>query len=129
MGGLVRDWIIWLGFKPKKLKVFTIKDGLISNSITSIHGMKDNQLLIGTNRGLSIMHIPSGTFTTFLKKDGLPSEEFEIGVDHDIEKNEFFLATTKGVVSFFYGNLRPFPYTHLTLPTNLRVDSDSGMRA
>lgn len=100
------DGLLCFDFKRKKLKVFTIKDGLISNSITSIHGMKDNQLLIGTNRGMSIMHIPSGTFTTFLKKDGLPSEEFEIGVDHDIEKNEFFLATTKGVVSFFYGNLR-----------------------
>lgn len=100
------DGLLCFDFKRKQLKVFTIKDGLISNSITSIHGMKNSQLLIGTNRGMSIMHIPSGTFTTFLKKDGLPSEEFEIGVDHDIEKNEYFLATTKGVISFFYGNLR-----------------------
>lgn len=100
------DGLLSFDFKQKKLKVFTTKDGLISNSITSIHGMQDNKLLIGTNRGMSIMHIPSGTFTTFLKKDGLPSEEFEIGVDHDIEKNEYFLATTEGVVSFFNGNLR-----------------------
>lgn len=100
------DGLLCFDFKQRKLKVFTVKDGLVSNSITSIHGMKDDQLLIGTNRGMSIMHIPSGTFTTFLKKDGLPSEEFEIGVDHDIDKNEYFLATTKGVVSFFYQNLR-----------------------
>ena len=52
------------------------------------------------------MDIPTGTFTTFLKKDGLPSEEFEIGVDHDIDKKEYFLASTEGVVSFFDWNLR-----------------------
>ena len=100
------DGLLCFDFKQKKLKVFTMKDGLISNSITSIHGMKGSQIIIGTNRGMSIMHIPTGTFTSFLKKDGLPSEEFEIGVDHDIDKKEFFLATTKGVVSFFDGNLR-----------------------
>jgi signal transduction histidine kinase/ligand-binding sensor domain-containing protein len=100
------DGLLSFDFKRKRLKVFTMKDGLISNSITSIHAMKDGKMLIGTNRGMSIMHIPTGTFSTFLKKDGLPSEEFEIGVDHDIDKKEFFLATTKGVVSFFDGNLR-----------------------
>jgi len=100
------DGLLCFDFKRKKLSVFTMKDGLISNSITSIHGMRDSKILIGTNRGMSIMHIPTGTFTTFLKKDGLPSEEFEIGVDHDIDKKEYFMATTKGVVSFFYRNLQ-----------------------
>ncbi len=100
------DGLLSFDFKKKRLKVFTIKDGLVSNSITSLHAMSDDRMLIGTNRGMSIMHIPTGTFSSFLKKDGLPSEEFEIGVDHDIDKNEFFLATTKGIVSFFDGNLR-----------------------
>lgn len=100
------DGLLCLDFKQKKLKVFTMNDGLISNSITSLHGMRDGKMLIGTNRGMSIMDIPTGTFTTFLKKDGLPSEEFEIGVDHDIDKKEYFLASTEGVVSFFDWNLR-----------------------
>ena len=100
------DGLLCFDFKRKRLKVFTIKDGLISNSITSLHAMGNGKMLIGTNRGMSIMHIPTGTFSTFLKKDGLPSEEFEIGVDHDIDKKEFFMATTKGVVSFFDRNLR-----------------------
>jgi ligand-binding sensor domain-containing protein/signal transduction histidine kinase len=100
------DGLLSFDFKKKRLKVFTINDGLVSNSITSIHAMRNSKMLIGTNRGMSIMHIPTGTFTTFLKKDGLPSEEFEICVDHDIDSTEFFMATTKGVISFFDRNLR-----------------------
>jgi len=100
------DGLLCFDFKNKKLKVFTVSDGLISNSITSLHAMQEGKMLIGTNRGMSIMHIPTGTFTTYLRKDGLPSEEFEIGVDHDIDKKEFFMATTEGVVSFFDSNLR-----------------------
>ena len=100
------DGLLCFDFKNKKLKVFTVSDGLISNSITSLHAMQEGKMLIGTNRGMSIMHIPTGTFTTYLRKDGLPSEEFEIGVDHDIDKKEFFMATTEGVISFFDSNLR-----------------------
>ena len=100
------DGLLCFDFKNKKLKVFTVSDGLISNSITSLHAMQEGKMLIGTNRGMSIIHIPTGTFTTYLRKDGLPSEEFEIGVDHDIDKKEFFMATTEGVVSFFDSNLR-----------------------
>jgi signal transduction histidine kinase/ligand-binding sensor domain-containing protein len=100
------DGLFRFDLKRKLMKVFTMEDGLVSNSITAIHGMGKDKLIIGTNRGMSVMHIPSETFTTFLKKDGLPSEEFEIAVDHDIGGNEFFMATTKGIVSFFNNNLQ-----------------------
>lgn len=111
-----RDGYLWVGsesdgllrfdFKRKQMKVYTMEDGMVSNSITSIHGFGEERIVIGTNKGMSIMHIPTETFTTFLKKDGLPSEEFEIAVNHDIDENEFFMATTKGVISFFKGNLK-----------------------
>ena len=104
--GSESDGLLRFDFKRKQLKVFTMEDGLVSNSITAVHGMGKDKMIIGTNRGMSIMHIPSETFTTFLKKDGLPSEEFEIAVDHDIDGDEFFMATTKGIVSFFRGNLQ-----------------------
>ena len=100
------DGLLRFDFRQKELKVFTMDDGLISNSITSIHGMGKEKLVIGTNRGMSIMHIPTETFTTFLRKDGLPAEEFETAVDHDIDEREFFLATSKGIVSFFADKIR-----------------------
>lgn len=100
------DGLLRFDIGKKQLKVYTMNEGLISNSITSIHGMGDKRLVIGTNRGMSVLHIPSETFSTYLRKDGLPSEEFETAVDHDINGKEFFLGTTKGLVSFYSDQLQ-----------------------
>ena len=100
------DGLLRFDFKQKQIKVYTMGDGLVSNSITSIHGIGNEKMVIGTNKGMSIMHIPSETFITFLKKDGLPAEEFEIAVNHAIDNREIFMATTKGVVSFFENHLK-----------------------
>jgi len=94
------DGLLRFDLQKKELKIFTMEEGLVSNSIVSLHPMGSSKLVVGTNKGLSIMHIPSETFTTFLKKDGLPSEEFEIAADHDINHEEIFMATKVGLVSF-----------------------------
>jgi signal transduction histidine kinase/ligand-binding sensor domain-containing protein len=104
--GSESDGLLRFDFKRKQMKVYTMEDGLVSNSITSIHGIAKDKIVVGTNKGMSIMHIPTETFTTFLKKDGLPSEEFEIAVNHDIDNSEIFMATTKGIISFFNNNLK-----------------------
>ena len=104
--GSESDGLLRFDFKNRQIKVYTMKDGMVSNSIASIHGIGQDKIVIGTNKGMSIMHIPTETFTTFVKKDGLPAEEFEIAVNHDIDGNEIFMATTKGIVSFFNNNLK-----------------------
>ena len=104
--GSESDGLLRFDFKKKQIKVYTTRDGMVSNSIASIHGIGQEKIVIGTNKGMSIMHIPTETFTTFVKKDGLPAEEFEIAVNHDIDGSEIFMATTKGIVSFFNNNLK-----------------------
>lgn len=100
------DGLLRFDINKHELKVYTMEDGLVSNSIVSLRPMGASKLVIGTNKGLSVMHIPSETFTTFLKKDGLPSEEFENAVDHDIGNEEIFMATKAGLISFKGTELR-----------------------
>ncbi|OGF45044.1 MAG: hypothetical protein A2231_00595 [Candidatus Firestonebacteria bacterium RIFOXYA2_FULL_40_8] len=55
-------------------KVFTVKDGLASNSIKAIAVDNDN-VWFGTKNGLSRMIKKSGVFKSFTTYDGLPSNE------------------------------------------------------
>lgn len=90
----------------RELKVYGTSNGLVSNSITSVLALDDRSMVIGTSKGLAILDIPSSTFSTYLRKDGLPSEQFVIAAHHRTASGEIFLATTSGMVSFTKGELK-----------------------
>ena len=90
----------------RELKVYGTSNGLVSNSITSVLALDEHRMAIGTSKGLAILDIPSSTFTTYLRKDGLPSEQFVIAAHHRAASGEIFLATTSGIVSFAKDELK-----------------------
>ena len=59
-----------------ELHAYTAKDGLPSNSITSIISDGRGNLWIGTDYGLSRMSLKDETFTNFFSEDGLQENEF-----------------------------------------------------
>lgn len=95
----------------RKIKTYTQKDGLISNSVTAVHGLGKSRIAIGTDKGLSVFNVNSGKFVSYLKKDGLPSNQFQISADHEGEDDEVFMATTAGVISFRESELRQTVFT------------------
>ena len=98
--------------------MYGTSNGLVSNSITSVLALDERRMAIGTSKGLAILDIPSSTFTTFLRKDGLPSEQFVIAAHHRSASGEIFLATTSGMVSFTKDELK-----HSLIKTSIKLSA------
>lgn len=105
---------IWIATKgagllyktKKKLKQFTLKDGLPSNSINSIF-VDENILWLSTNRGVAKVRTDS------IKKEKIQVETFSISnglINNEISglvvNNDFVFAATNKGLSYFNKNLR-----------------------
>jgi ligand-binding sensor domain-containing protein len=71
--------LIKLDAETLEMQTYTAKDGLPSNSITSIISDGHGNLWIGTDYGLSRMNLKDGTFANFFSEDGLQENEFSRG--------------------------------------------------
>lgn len=104
----------WLGsygsgliqFDPDNGKVvrsFSEIDGLSNNAVYTVLGDKDGRLWMSTNYGLSRFDPSSKRFRNYLEKDGLQSNEFNIGAAHQSKSGELFFGGIEGF-NFFYPN-------------------------
>lgn len=101
---------IWIGtlgdglakYSPKNdsLKWFTIHDGLIHETISSISQSDDGSIWIGGNNGLSKLDPNKIIFTNFNKKDGLLSESFNYNAVFKDKKNVLYFGNLKGINYF-----------------------------
>ena len=73
------EGLIKLDAETLEMQTYTAKDGLPSNSITSIISDGHGNLWIGTDYGLSRMNLKDGTFANFFSEDGLQENEFSRG--------------------------------------------------
>ena len=86
--------------KNKSLLWYTIDNGLIHETISSISQGINGSLWIGGNKGLSKLDIEKNTFTNFNKKDGLLSNSFNYNaVFRDID-NVLYFGNLKGINYF-----------------------------
>ena len=86
--------------KNKSLAWYTIDNGLIHETISSISQGINGSLWIGGNKGLSKLDIEKNTFTNFNKKDGLLSNSFNYNaVFRDID-NVLYFGNLKGINYF-----------------------------
>ena len=86
--------------KNKSLVWYTIDNGLIHETISSISQGINGSLWIGGNKGLSKLDIEKNTFTNFNKKDGLLSNSFNYNaVFRDID-NVLYFGNLKGINYF-----------------------------
>lgn len=109
--------MFWLGsygsglicFDPEQQKMvqtFTEKDGLSNNAIYSVLGDAKGHLWMSTNYGLSRFDPLSRKFQNYLEKDGLQSNEFNIGAFHKSKSGELFFGGIEGFNAFYPENLR-----------------------
>ena len=93
---------LWrLDFNQRKVVVYAMSDGLLSNSIMSILPSNDGKIIAATSRGLSLFDIKTTQFKNFINQDGLISEQFIRQAKFKNSDGEYFFSTTDGVISFF----------------------------
>lgn len=107
---ITNEGIFWLGtnnnglikFNPinESYKFYTTKNGLSNNLIYSILSQNDSVLWMGTNYGLSKMHIEKESFDNFYEEDGLPHHEFNKESYLIANNGAFYLGTLNGLISF-----------------------------
>jgi ligand-binding sensor domain-containing protein/class 3 adenylate cyclase len=108
---------LWLGtygnglicFDPvteKVIKRYSENDGLPNNAIYGIVGDKKNHLWMSTNYGLSRYDLKTNKFQNYLEKDGLQSNEFNVGAFHISKSGELFFGGINGFNFFYPEDLR-----------------------
>jgi PAS domain S-box-containing protein len=95
-----RDGSLWIGtpngvvsLKEERLTLFTVRDGLLSNQITSLYEDRLGNLWIGSKGGIN--QFKEGQLTSFTPADGLLSDDVR-AITEDIT-GRLWVATDKGV--------------------------------
>ena len=100
---------LWIGtyrglykynFLSKILTKYTVKDGLINNTISGIIEDEIGHIWIGTINGLSKYDPGNNTFINFSTLDGLSSDYF-LSSFINSKNGELILSTTNGIIGFF----------------------------
>lgn len=96
-------WFSTLGkgvfsFQNGVFKQFTVADGLPSNSAHSLIICKNNNIWIGTDKGLS--RYDGERFINYTKSDGLPSNQFMYNSAYTDSTGILWFGTAKGLVRF-----------------------------
>jgi ligand-binding sensor domain-containing protein/class 3 adenylate cyclase/predicted metal-dependent HD superfamily phosphohydrolase len=88
--------LIYFNLKSKKIKIYTKKDGLPNNVIYCVLRDKDGKLWMSTNKGLSCFDPATGIFSNYTEKDGLMSNEFNLGAHLNSRTGELFFGGIYG---------------------------------
>ena len=104
-----RDGNIWIGTgeglirmerTSKEQKLYTSRDGLANNSVSSIQEDNDGFLWISTLNGLSRMDLKSESFKNFRQHDGLQENEFNVRASLKAENGRMYFGGINGITAF-----------------------------
>ncbi len=119
---------LWLGtwggglnrFDPRNgsVTIYTIADGLPSNSIYGILGDGEGKLWMSTNNGLSCFDPVRKTFRNFSESDGLQSNEFNGGSFFRGHSGALYFGGIKGFNSFYPNKIYQNPHVPAIVITN-----------
>ncbi|MCD4747478.1 MAG: histidine kinase [Bacteroidales bacterium] len=96
-----------------EFKAYTKKDGLANNVVYSILEDENGNLWLSTNGGLSKFNIKDEHFVNYDVKDGIQSNEFNIGAFYKSNTGEMFFGGMNGFNSFYPKDIK----TNLNKPT------------
>jgi ligand-binding sensor domain-containing protein len=111
-----KDGVFWLGtfgaglmrFNPRSgdYTFFTEKHGLPNNVVYKVVDDQNGNLWIPTNRGLAKFNISNETFITYGLKDGIQSNEFNLGASMRARNGRILFGGMNGFNSFFPDEIR-----------------------
>jgi ligand-binding sensor domain-containing protein/class 3 adenylate cyclase/predicted metal-dependent HD superfamily phosphohydrolase len=112
----------WLGYfgsglmhynlKTKQTKTYTRKNGLPNNSIYAVLKDEKGKLWISTNKGLSCFNPSNQVFVNYSEKDGLMSNEFNLGASLSSKTGELFFG---GIYGYNYFDPKQFVEKNKTI--------------
>ena len=106
---------------------YTVKEGMVSNSIRAMLMTHDGQLWLSTNRGLSRMNVPSRTFQNFSELDGLNSNTFYPGASFSASNGEFFFGSNNGFERFFPDSIQVVSTEPTLYLSDLKINNQSAV--
>jgi ligand-binding sensor domain-containing protein len=100
-GGLMR-----LDVRTGKYRFYTEKDGLPNNVVYRVMDDQTGNLWIPTNRGLARFNIVNESFIIYTVKDGIQSNEFNLGAGLRTRNGRILFGGMNGFNSFFPEEIR-----------------------
>jgi class 3 adenylate cyclase len=88
------------------VKSYSERQGLSNNVVYSVLGDGNGALWMSTNYGLNRFDLKTEKFAKYLEKDGLQSNEFNIGAAYKSRNGELFFGGIDGFNSFFPDQLK-----------------------
>ncbi|RLD57247.1 MAG: hypothetical protein DRJ05_10000, partial [Bacteroidetes bacterium] len=129
-----KNGVIWIGtsggglnrLNPQtdSFKSFTVKDGLPNNIIYGIIGDDNGHLWITTNLGLSKFYTFAERFVNYDVKDGIQSNEFNLGACYKDKKGLYYFGGMNGYNVFDPSNIVHNPNKPVVVITNFRKFND-----
>ncbi len=89
-----------------KYRFYTEKDGLPNNVVYKVIDDQNGNLWIPTNKGLARFNITNESFITYGVKDGIQSNEFNLGASLRTSNGRIFFGGMNGFNSFFPDEIR-----------------------
>lgn len=124
-----RNGVLWLGTKTGLLKadeemtfqVVQLSEDDGPQSINFLYSSGDEELYIGTNKGLYVYdgQMSDGVdFQNFTRTDGLPSLETNLNAIYQVQNGDLYFGTSKGIVRFNEETMRSLgeeraPFLHI----------------
>jgi ligand-binding sensor domain-containing protein/serine phosphatase RsbU (regulator of sigma subunit) len=99
---------VWIGtegggafvFNGKSFVNYKMKNGLVSDYITLITADKNNNVWLGTNKGLNKYNLVTATFSSFLKGDGFTGVETKPRAVYTDNENNIWFGTVNGAFKY-----------------------------
>jgi ligand-binding sensor domain-containing protein/serine phosphatase RsbU (regulator of sigma subunit) len=121
---------IWIGtetrgvlvLKDTIIKIYSINDGLLSNSINLINVDDFNNIYIGTNRGLNKIIQEENKIYTYTRKIGFTGIETKNNASYKDSEGNLWFGTINGAIKYSPELARKCPVEPLTHIINMTVN-------
>ena len=107
--------------EPARLRHFGSRQGLPDAAVVSIQAAEDEQLWLGTTRGLVRFEPRHGIARRYDTMDGLPDESFNTTAAFRAQDGSMFFGTTGGLTSFDPSQFRDDPIAPRVVLSALRL--------
>jgi len=123
--GSITNGLILFNRQTEDIKVYTTKNGLVSNLIVDILEDDHGNLWISTNNGLSCFNPDTETFRNFDEHDGLSSSTFNLRASIKNKHGKLFFGGIKGINTFYPEKIKHNPFITPVALTDFKLFNQS----